>query len=27
LKKGGQRKVAQRLVTKFRKALMKADYK
>jgi hypothetical protein len=26
LKKGGQRKVANRLVSKFRKALMKADY-
>jgi hypothetical protein len=27
LKKGGQRKVAKRLVGKFRKAMMKADYK
>lgn len=27
LKKGGQRKVANRLVGKFRKAMMKADYK
>jgi hypothetical protein len=27
LRKGGQRKVASRLVAKFRKALMKADYK
>jgi len=27
LKKGGQRKVAKRLIGKFRKALMKADYK